>query len=240
MKIQYQIDTTFDFRSDTPSGKDPDVYSSTLRRYHKLLWSKPLHCGVLFEFSVTLSQAYMHHHSEIGEFWLSSDTVIPSFAREHKIAHIIEQIPEEELAYFQMIGYTIGSMMIFPANRIGRKMTINCERGFHPHIKDRFDLTVECTRRYYHGENSPLGETLERYVDYLNLFQNFRGFMEFSLLQDMVNDDFSTVKFFAPFNEFKTSPIPSTAEAYSANKELAVRFIKARNRRIFECCSKME
>jgi hypothetical protein len=36
------IDITFDFRLDTPNGKDPDSFSATLRRYHKLLWSKPL------------------------------------------------------------------------------------------------------------------------------------------------------------------------------------------------------
>ena len=35
------IDTTFDLRTDA-AGKDPDTYSPTLRRYHQLLWSKPL------------------------------------------------------------------------------------------------------------------------------------------------------------------------------------------------------
>jgi hypothetical protein len=42
------IDTTFDFRTDA-AGQDPDTYSPTLRRYHKLLWSKPLPSGVVFE-----------------------------------------------------------------------------------------------------------------------------------------------------------------------------------------------
>ena len=35
------IDIAFDFRSDTPAGKDPDAVSPTLRRYHQHLWSKP-------------------------------------------------------------------------------------------------------------------------------------------------------------------------------------------------------
>ena len=39
------VDTTFDFHSDTPAGKDPDKYSPTLRRYHQLLWSKDLPYG---------------------------------------------------------------------------------------------------------------------------------------------------------------------------------------------------
>lgn len=41
------IDTSFDFRTDE-SGKDPDAYSPTLRQYHKLLWSKALPGGRLF------------------------------------------------------------------------------------------------------------------------------------------------------------------------------------------------
>lgn len=236
MNAHRQIDTTFDFRSDTPPGKDPDVYSPTLRRYHKLLWSKALPSGVFFELIDTTPQIYLHHRSAIGEFWLSSDAVVPSFTRESKIAHIIEQIPKEELDSFNTIGYTIGGMMIFPGNRIGRKMTINGARGFHPRIKDRFDLTVECIRRHYLGESNPLSETLERYTDYFALFQNFRGFVEFFLLQDMVTDDFSAVKFFAPFDDFKTSPIPATTKAYTGYKEFAVEFIKARNHRIVEYC----
>ena len=91
---------------------------------------------------------YLHHRSEVGEFFLSSDAVIPAFSREPRISNIINQIPREEQETFNGLGYTIGGMMLFPGNRIGRKMTINGARGFHPKIKDRFDLTVECIRRH--------------------------------------------------------------------------------------------
>jgi hypothetical protein len=234
--MRSQIDTTFDFRSDTPPGKDPDAFSPTLRRYHKLLWSKPLPSGVVFELVDTTAQVYLHHHSDMGEFFLSSDTVVPSFRREHRIAHIINQIPADELDAFNTIGYTIGGMMVFPGNRIGRKMTINGARGFHPRIKDRFDLTVECIRRHYSSENSPLGETLERYADFFGLFEDFRGYVEFFLLQDIVVEDFSGVKFFMPFDDFNTSPLPASREAYVDYKQHAIEFIKARNRRILESC----
>ena len=52
MDSSRRIDITFDFRSDTPPGKDPDVFSPTLSRYHKLLWSKPLPSGLVFELDV--------------------------------------------------------------------------------------------------------------------------------------------------------------------------------------------
>ena len=122
------IDITFDFRSDTPPGKDPDTFSPTLRTYHQLLWSKPLPSGELFELDVTGPPYYLHHRSELGEFWLSSDTVVPSF---RWLAPIIDQIPEVEREEFMRIGYTIGGMMVFPANRVDGKMTINQRRGCH-------------------------------------------------------------------------------------------------------------
>ena len=43
-------DPTFDFRNEA-SG-DPDEHSPTLRAYHKLLWSKPLPSGDMFELNV--------------------------------------------------------------------------------------------------------------------------------------------------------------------------------------------
>ena len=42
------IDITFDFRSDTPPGRDPDTSSPTLRSYHRALWSKHLPSGEQF------------------------------------------------------------------------------------------------------------------------------------------------------------------------------------------------
>ncbi len=168
----------------------------------------------------------------MGEFFLASDAVIPSFTREHRISHIIEQMPKEEPDAFNSVGYTIGEMMVFPGNRIDGKMTINGARGFHPRIKDRFDLTVECIRRHYCNEPSPLSDTLARYKDFFGLFGDFRGYVEFFLLQDLVSENFSTVRFFMPFDDFKKSPLPASTEAYRGYMRLAVEFIEARNRRI--------
>jgi hypothetical protein len=174
------IDTTFDFRSDTPPGEDPDACSPTLRRYHQLLWSKPLPSGVPFELDVTTPFAYLHHRSELGEFFLTSDAVIPTFTRWRTLKHITEQIPEVENEAFRTLGYTIGGMMVFPGNQVDRRPTINGARGFHPQIRDRFDLTLECIRRHYLAEpNNPLTDTLARYADFFGLFGDFTGYVKF-------------------------------------------------------------
>ena len=82
--------------------------------------------GAVFELEVTPRPPfYLHHRSEVGEFWLASDAVIPTFRREKRLSPIINQIPEAEQEAFISIGYTIGGMMVFPGNRVDGKMTIN-------------------------------------------------------------------------------------------------------------------
>ena len=228
------IDITFDFRSDTPPGKDPDALSPTLRSYHKFLWSKPLPNGVLFELDDTKSNVYLYHQSEIGEFFLSSDSAIHTFSRWASMAHIINQLKQGEAEEFRRVGYSMGGMIIFPANRIEGKNTINVARGFHPLIKDRIDLTVECIRRYYKNEKSPLSEVLTRYADFFAIFSDFKGYVEFFLLQDLVTEDFSSIKFFITFEDFKTPVVTKTLDAYLSYKHLTIKFTNERNQRILE------
>ena len=228
------IDITFDFRSDTPPGKDPDALSPTLRSYHKFLWTKPLPNGVLFELDDTKSNVYLYHQSEIGEFFLSSDSAIHTFSRWASMAHIINQLKQGEAEEFRRVGYSMGGMIIFPANRIEGKNTINVARGFHPLIKDRIDLTVECIRRYYKNEKNPLSAVLTRYADFFAIFGDFKGYVEFFLLQDLVTEDFSSIKFFITFEDFKTPVVPKTLDAYLSYKHLTIKFTNERNQRILE------
>ena len=228
------IDITFDFRTDTPTGKDPDALSPTLRSYHKFLWSKSLPNGVLFELDDTREKVYLYHKSQLGEFFLSSDSIIHTFSRWASMAYIINQLKDGEAEAFRSIGYTMGGMIIFPANRVEGKSTINGARGFHPLIKDRIDLTLECIRRYYNNEISPLTEVLTRYTDFFALFGNFKGYVEFFLLQDLVIEDFSAIKFLMPFGNFKTPAIPKTIDEYLSYKHLTINFVNERNQRIVE------
>ena len=84
------FDFAFDFRTDA-DGKDPDSHSPTLRRYHRLLWSKPLPSGASFDLSDTTPGVYLHHRSSLGEFFLPSDTVMPTFTNWQSLKPITEQ-----------------------------------------------------------------------------------------------------------------------------------------------------
>ena len=101
-------------------------------------------------------------------------------------------------------------------------------------IGDRFDLTVECIRRHYNNGESPLGDVFKRYADFFDLFVDFRGYVEFFLLQDLVADNCSAVKISAPFDDFNGSPIPTSVDEYRAYESEALAFIEARNQRILK------
>lgn len=228
------IDITFDFRLDTPAGKDPDAYSATLRSYHKQLWSKPLPNGVNFTLDDTKPKAYLYHASDLGEFFLSSDTATHTFSRLTSMSNIIREIDAAEIEEFRHLAYTIGSMIIFPSNRIDGKSTINGARGFHPLIRDRIDLTLECIRRHYNKEQSPLTDALARYSNFFGIFENFQGYVDFFLLQDLVSADYSTINFFMPFDDFKTPAIPKSLATYMSYKNCVIKYIHARNQRILK------
>ena len=96
---------------------------------------------------------------------------------------------------------------------------------------DRFDLTLECIRRHYSDSESPLSTTLSRYSGFLALFDDFRGYVSFFLLDDLVNDDLS-VKFFMPFDDFDPPYVPNDVGAYEEYRRRSIEFIEARNNRI--------
>jgi hypothetical protein len=148
------------------------------------------------------------------------------------MSHIIEQVPDDELDYFSSIRATIAGHAIFPAKRIDNKMTINGARGVSHKVQDRFDLTLECIRRFYVNEPSPLGEVFDRYSNFFNLFDSFKGYVNFFHYQDLVNEDYSEIRYWHLFDNFISPPLPSNLDEYLAYKDKVILFLKARNQRI--------
>lgn len=222
------IDAEFDVRTDS-NGRDPDSASPTLRSYHQLLWSKPLPSGAFFNLERTPG-GYLNHSSKLGQFKLSSDTISNSLRSSKRRASLIEQIPSMNLDAFQALGSTIGARILFPSNRVDQKPTINVARGFNAQIADRFDLTLECIRRHYIRQASPLVAILDRYADFFTLFSSFEGYIDFFLLDDLMQND--RVKFYLPFDEEFGQPLPNTVDEYNEYMTKTMEFVAARNRRI--------
>jgi len=223
------IDVNFNFYSDS-NGGDPDSTSPTLRKYHKILWSRTLPNGKLLELSDNKNGVYLYHQSELGEFFFGSDAITHSYKNHKRKKWLTEQIPNEVNELFDA-GSTIGAYIIFPSNRIDGKQTINQARGVNRLIDDRFDLTLECIRLFYAGKESPLYETLSRYEFFFDLFDDFLGYIHFFFLEDLICED-NKIKFYLPFDDFKTRPSFSDIDQYLLYKKRVVDYIESRNKRI--------
>lgn len=228
-----KIDVNFDFREES-KGRDPDRWSPTLQEYHRIVWSKSLPNGRMFTLNKT-SQNRLYHKSELGELYLSSDMAFYGFIRKcHRTEFIVSQVSETDIKKFEQLTLnTLGGTIIWPSVRIDNKMTINGARGFNRLIADRLDLTIECVRRYYLEEDNPLYEVFKRYSRFFSLFNNFREYIDFFLLQDFI-DEKEQVKFSLPFDDFKRPSFPKTIDEYLHYKTHTMDLVNSRNKRILE------
>ncbi len=238
------IDVNFDFTLDTPNywkgfwddsilgggGADPDAVSKTLQAYHQLLWSKALPNGEKLELSIGKGSNYLTWNS----FRFGSDSILASFRyiRNKKLLEeVSKSIPEYKLFIEDFIHrtYTIGGSIIFP-----KKDSINRARGLNPLVKDRWDLTLECIRRFYKNESSPLYDTLVKNKDFFDLFVDFKGYVDFFYLQDCVSTDYQSVIFWIGDGDLSKNPIPKTVDEYLKWIEKQLEFVSKRNKRIEE------
>jgi hypothetical protein len=225
------IDISFNFYSDS-DGKDPDSYSPTLKKYHKLLWSKPLPNGKIFTLTDTDSSSYLTYSSAQEVISLSSDSISNSYRDKKALASITSEL-SKEVEEFRNIGSTIGGYILFPGKRIDEKMTINGARGFNAKIADRFDLTLECIRLHYTGAQNPLQEVLTQNSSFFKLFESFAGYVDFFLLQDLVSQNYESINFFTPIKQiFESSPLPATQAEYLQYMYGSTSFTTKRNERI--------
>ncbi len=228
-----KIDVTFDVYSDARWG-DPDSMSPTLKKYHKFLWSKKLPNGDIFQLEEKSYVSYLVY----DEWWekkvfLGSDSIVHHYGNHKRKKRLIDQVSRDEVQELFMLGTTIAWYIIYPNNKIDAKHTINQARWVNIMIDDRFDLTLECIRLFYQGKNSPLYDTLLRYNDFFELFVDFKGYVEFFLLQDLLDEHWN-IKFYLPFDNFATRPTFATVNDYFVYKQWVALFVKNRTTRILD------
>ena len=76
-----------------------------------------------------------------------------------------------------------------------------------------------------------MDEVLKRYDKFFDLFKNFKGYVSFFLLNDLVNEDCS-IRFFLPFKNFEDNPLPKDLREYLIYKKNVENFISKRNQRM--------
>lgn len=236
------FDPYFDFQleANTPNyerenpladKRDSDRYSPTLREFHRLLWSKDLPDGRSVELTAA-SQNRLEMTVGSSSILLSSDRAVTSYIARPKLMVKHSEEGKERVIAFHRLSDTMGGIIIWPSQKIGSLITINGHRGFHSRIADRLDLTLECVRRHYSRESSPLSATLGRYSHFFDLFVDFRGYVDFFLFQDWVASDYLSLKATLPFDDFQRPGIPQDASEHLQYMDATEVMIRARNSRI--------
>ena len=228
MKLQ-DIDVHFDVQTDS-KGKDPDSASPTLRAYHQLLWSKPLPNGQEMKLGIEKNCL------KWGDMWFGCDSITASFLHwrfplKECVEQHISNFAEWKKDYWHKT-YTIGGSIIFPMHR----WSMNQARGCSVKICDRWDLTLECIRRFYAGDPSPLDKVFATDREFFNLFVDFKGYVDFFLLQDCVSDDYSKVDIWCGDASFVKSGLPETIDDYFTFIDEEFDFLDKRNQRIKDYC----
>jgi hypothetical protein len=221
------IDTRFDFRNDSKHG-DPDKDSQKLYEYHKLLWMKKLPCGKKLDLEITIRYGSLILKNNLYDDF-SSDKMFPHLAGKYN-NRFGGWLTDSEINKLKYIVRTIGGHIIFPAHR-NNGNTINQSRGFNARICDRFDLTLECIRLFYLNKQNPLSKVLLRYDKFFDLFLNFRGYVNYFLLQDFIDEN-DNVNFILPFDNFNRSSLPKSTDEYKSFKDRIIALINKRNKRI--------
>jgi len=227
-KTMNEIDIEYDYRLDSKCG-DPDTDSPKLYDLHSILWNKELPNSETLSLNV-LSRNYgrLILKTNLTEN-LSSDRMCPHFVGKYN-GKLDVWLSNSDKDKFQQKVRTIGGHIVFPAHKKSG-FTINQARGINRKISDRFDLTLECIRRFYKNEESPLTEALNRYSDFFKTFKDFKGYINFFMLQDFIENN-ENIIFSLPFDDFNRSALPENKEEYENYMYNTLELIDKRNRRI--------
>jgi hypothetical protein len=125
--------------------------------------------------------------------------------------------------------YTIGQSIIWPLRK--KDGSINTAR-VQGKVSDRIDLTLECVRRHYAAEWSPLAKRFDVYADFFALFDDFEGYVRFFLLDDLVDPTYTSVHIPTAFDGFNRNAAPATLDEFVTLREATLDFIDRRQRRM--------
>lgn len=233
------IDVNFNFTCDCAywdsydnhrSDTDPDIHSPTLRLYQQILYSRQTPSGQFLQLEQGKNAQYDYLVCDGRRF--ASDNIINMFERykmpwprELEIENYNDRIKD-----YKQASYVLGGEIIFPKHQD----SINQCRGINDKILDRFDLTLECIKRFYEGKPNPLNDVLSADKEFFDLFVDFPGYVNFFFLDDLISPDSGRVKLFLGDDNdvFMRSPMPQNKQEWDVLHERQMDFLQQRTNRI--------
>jgi len=217
-------------------GSNPNTDSETLRKYHRLLWNRELPNGQLMEleWGGSDNRLFLWNGMKFASEYLT--TAFIGRWSDSPFQGVLDAVVDSTPDYRSYVeGYlhdfnTIGGFVILPVQLIGlrRVFTMKSRKPLH----GRWDLMLECIRRHYAGEDNLLSDACRRDIEFLNLFVDFEGYVQFFYLQDCLDSATGKVKFWIGDGDLRNDTLPRDVEEYRKWIEAQREFVKARNIRI--------
>lgn len=81
-------------------------------------------------------------------------------------------------------------------------------------------------------------KVLEANASFFNLFRDFKEYVDFFFLQDLVNNDYTKINYFNSANELEKVSYPQTEKDWLDLYKNQMNFVKKRNERIRDFVAK--
>lgn len=262
-----KIDVTYNFIKDIDENidrfvtqyldnhdkvRDIDTYSQTLREYQACIYKKALqrHNNIIFDLKLGNNPEYdylywndsIYYGDDLAKSRFASDSIV-NMQERYKPVRDNDFVPDltdegikRILKEYVKSASTIGGEIIFPKH----PNSINAARGRNPKIKDRFDLTLECIKRFYEQrdnqekEYNPLYDALKADEKFFDLFDDFGDYVEFFYLDGSYVQD-GEIKFFIggkPNFDNNFTPLPTSLEEWEQLYKNQMACLAARNEKI--------
>jgi hypothetical protein len=232
--------------------RDIDTYSQTLREYQACIYKKalPRHKNTIFDLKLGNNPEYdylywnspNYYGDDLAKSRFASDSIVnmqeryqPYLGDDDFVPDLKDKGIRKILKEYVKSASTIGGEIIFPKH----PNSVNVARGRNPKIRDRFDLTLECIRRFYEKSEakrqSPLYDVLKADEKFFNLFKDFDNYVKFFYLDGSYVQG-GKIKFFigdAPdFDNPIFTPFPTSKEEWEQLYENQMACVAARNKKI--------
>lgn len=229
------FDVKYQFHQCKTNNKkfDIDLHCRKIYEYHQRLWQKKLPNGANLKFQIKHKGGSFFLLDNKSGISFGSDSILHTYRHFKKgyIREVIEKFNVKETNKFYEEITSIGGYIIFPK----RINSLNQRRGTDALVKDRFDITLDSIRKYYQKDklDYPLKKVIEKDGEFFSWFMDFKSYVSFFYLDDLVNPKTDEILFFS-----EDKPLPRSKEGYLAYKDKVLFFLKNRNKRIKEAMIK--
>lgn len=212
MALPLLFDRNQNLKAGLSEAQDPADFSAKLAQYQILLYTKPLPSGGFLKLRANKFNQVEAELPSGESILLTSMPLIHQACFEADNHELLSKLPQSQVDIMLRTLVTSGNYMLIPAQPLNGYRLDDFRKN--PRIGNRIDLYLECVRRQYAGEPSPLDDILNPFKPWFELFLSFKQFVEFFYLGNLYDPKLKKIHFFKTFDpDFPINLDPETGSS---------------------------